>query len=282
MRNKILYVYTENLNFFYKLNNELKRLNIRFKILNIDGRLPYYPSLILTTSEDDLKFKNFNENVKLIKYFKDDNFYYYILKVLAAYRIYYRDYYSKLTFSIDPGTKHIGLVIFLDDYFLNSHTIYDKKSFIVIIKDYVTCFQKKNSNLIELTFKFGRGILPMTLELVKEIYDAFESRNKLKVFLIDESRSSKIKIQDIKKRKMSKHEVSALILAFRKGIEINDFNIIKQNKLQKSNNQENIETQNEEINESLIDLREIIEKVLDNEISLSKSIKMLKTDKFWF
>ncbi|MFX1411038.1 MAG: hypothetical protein ACFFA6_11850 [Promethearchaeota archaeon] len=234
------------------------------------------------TSEDALKFKNLNEKVNFIKYFKDDNFDHYLLKVLAAYRIDYRKYYSKLTFSIDPGTKHIGLVVFLDDYFLNSHTIYDKRSFIIIIKDYITCFQKKPSNLIELTFKFGRGVLPMTIELLNEICGAFENRKKMRIFLIDESKSSKIKIQDNIKRRMSKHEVSALILAFRNGIEINDFNIIKKNRFQKSNNTENKETRIEEINESLIDLKEIIEKVLNNEISLSKSIRMLKLDKFCY
>jgi len=42
---------------------------------------------------------------------------------------------------------------------------------------------------------------------------------------------------------------------------------------------DNKERHIEEVNDSVIDLRNIIEKVLNNEISLSKSIEMLKEDK---
>jgi len=282
LRNKILYVYTENLNFFYRINNELNRLNIKFKILNIGAKLPFHSSLILTTSEDLQQYRNSNKNLNFLIYSKDDNFNHYILKVIAAYRIEYKNFYSELTFSIDPGTKHIGMVVFLDDYYLNSQTIYDEKAFIIVIRDYVDCFQKNNPKLLEVNLKFGRGILQITINLIKEIYQVFNNRSHLKLYLIDESKSSKIKIQDIKKRIMTKHEISALILAFRNGIEMNyanNFENIRQNKFQKLNTMDNKERHIEEVNDSVIDLRNIIEKVLNNEISLSKSIEMLKDDK---
>jgi len=282
LRNKILYVYTENLNFFYRINNELNRLNIKFKILNIGAKLPFHSSLILTTSEDLQQYRNSNKNLNFLIYSKDDNFNHYILKVIAAYRIEYKNFYSELTFSIDPGTKHIGMVVFLDDYYLNSQTIYDEKAFIMVIRDYVDCFQKNNPKLLKVNLKFGRGILQITINLIKEIYQVFNNRSHLKLYLIDESKSSKIKIQDIKKRIMTKHEVSALILAFRNGIEMNyanNFENIRQNKFQKLNTMDNKERHIEEVNDSVIDLRNIIEKVLNNEISLSKSIEMLKDDK---
>ncbi|MFX1320313.1 MAG: hypothetical protein ACFFAQ_01595 [Promethearchaeota archaeon] len=279
MRNKILYVYTENLNFFYRINNELNRLNIKFKILNREAKLAFQSSLILTTSEDLQQFKNSNKNQKFLIYSKEDNFNHYILKVIAAYRIEYKNFYSELTFSIDPGTKYIGMVVFLDDYYLTSQTIYDKKVFIMVIRDYVDCFQKNNPKLLRLNFKFGRGILQITINLIKEIYRVFKNRIHLNLYLIDESKSSKIKIQDIKKRIMTKHEVSALILAFRNGIEINyanNFENIGKNNFQKLNTMDNKERSVEEVNDLVINLKNIIGKVLNNEISLSKSIEMLK------
>ena len=279
LRNKILYVYTENLNFFYRINKELNRLNIKSKILNIGAKLPEHSSIILTTSEDLQQFKNSNKNKNFLMYSKDDNFNHYILKVIAAYRIEYKNNYSELTFSIDPGTKYIGMVVFLDDYYLTSQTIYDKKAFIMVIRDYVDCFQKNNPKLLRLNFKFGRGILQITINLIKEIYRVFKNRSHLNLYLIDESKSSKIKIKDIKKRIMTKHEVSALILAFRNGIEINyanNFENIRKNNFQKLNTMDNKERSVEEVNDLVINLKNIIGKVLNNEISLSKSIEMLK------
>ena len=51
-----------------------------------------------------------------------ENFSCYILKILAAYRVNYKDCYSELTFSIDPGTSQIGIIVFLDDFYLHAHT----------------------------------------------------------------------------------------------------------------------------------------------------------------
>lgn len=279
MRNKILYVYTENLNFFYRLNKELIHLNVKFKILNVRTKLPIHNSIVLTTSEEVHKFKKIFENVYFLPYSDGENFNHYILKMLAAYRIAYKDYYSELTFSIDPGTKHIGLVVFLDDYFLASHTIYDKNDFIKVIKEFITCFQKNNPNLINLQFKFGRGFARITIDLVKETYNSFKNRNRMKVFLIDESKSSKIKIQDKSKKIRTKHEISALILALRKGLEINQTNYyktIKQIKLENSNDIKGKEIINEEIKDSSSKLKEVIESILNNEVSLSESSELIK------
>ena len=278
MRNKILYISTENLNFFYRLNKELNRLNIRFEILNLRIKNPIVPSLILTTSKEAPKFKNSSEKLRILPYSEEYNFHYYILKVLAAYRVGYEEYYSKLMFSIDPGTKQIGVVIFLDDFFLISHTFYDKKDFIEFIKDIINYFQDDNPNLMILKFKFGRGVLPLTFELLKNIFDLFNSRKKMKFYLIDESKSSKTKIKDKKKRVKTKHELSALILSLRKGIEVNQSNylrIFKQSKLHDSNyigdNNKNLG----EFNNPIINLQELIDKILNNEMSLSESSEIL-------
>ena len=278
MRNKILYISTENLNFFYRLNKELNRLNIKFEILNLRIKNPIIHSLILTTSKEAPKFKNSSEKLRVLPYSEENHFHYYILKVLAAYRVGYKEYYSELIFSIDPGTKQIGVVIFLDDFFLISHTFYDKKDFIEFIKDIINYFQDDNPNLMILKFKFGRGVLPLTFELLKNIFVLFNSKKKMKFYLIDESKSSKTKIKDKKKRVKTKHELSALILSLRKGIEVNQSNylrIFKQNKLQGSNyigdNNKNLG----EFNNPIINLQELINKILNNEMSLSEASEIL-------
>ncbi|MFX1259780.1 MAG: hypothetical protein ACFFAN_18160 [Promethearchaeota archaeon] len=278
MRNKILYIYTEDLSFFYKLNKELNRRKITFKILNIGNKIPTFPSLILTTSKEVEKVENLNEKILIFPY-KGENFEKYILKVVAAYQISYKDNYSNLTFSIDPGTKHIGLIIFLDGYYLESHTFYEKTELINKIKDYVDFLQEDNINLINLNFKFGRGVLLITMNLINRIYKIFKNRKEIKVYLIDEAKSSKVKIHN-KERKFPKDEASALILALRDGIEVNQnnyykvFNQIKSKKLKKEEAYkiENIENSNEII----IKLGEIAEKVLNRELSLSESTEMIK------
>jgi len=278
LRNKILYISTENLNFFYRLNKELNRLNIRFEILNLRVTNPIVPSIILTTSEEAPKFKNSSEKLRILPYHKEQNFYHYILKILAAYRVGYQDHYSELLFSIDPGTKQIGMVIFLDDFFFISHTFYDRRDLIEFIEDIIVYFQKDNPNLMILKFKFGRGILPQTFELTKNIIELFHIRKKMKIYLIDESKSSKMKIKDKKKRIKTKHELSALILSLRNGIEINQSNfkrIYKHGKWLNSNF--NVDTNKNlgESNEARFNLQELIDKILNNEISLSQSSEFL-------
>ena len=80
-------------------------------------------------------------------------------------------------FSIDPGTKHLGLVIFLDDYYLNSHTIYDRDRFIEKIRIYINALQGNNLNPLKLIFKFGKGIMPITLNLIEQIFIKFTTDN---------------------------------------------------------------------------------------------------------
>ncbi len=278
MRNKILYIRTENLNFFYRINKELTRLNIKFEVLNVKDKLPNIPSVILTTSEEILKFKNPYEKLKILSYSYENNFQHYVLKVLAAYKIEYKEFYSDLMFSIDPGTKQIGIAIFLDDLFLLSHTIYDKDEFIEFILDKVECFQNDNLNFMKLEFKFGSGVLPLTIELLKKVYDSFGVNKNMILSLIDESKSSKTKIKDKKKRVRTKHEISALILALRRGIEINQSNyskILKQIKLKELVYNMKYKKNFVELDESIINLTELIDKILSNEISLSRSSEIL-------
>ena len=277
MRNKILYIYTENLNFFYHVNKELNRFTIKFKILSGVSKIPDIPSLLLTTSADIHNFRHNYKKLKILVYDEESNFHHYILKILAAHKIAYKENYSDLMFSIDPGSKKIGLVIFLDDYYLASHTIYDKSGIIDFIKDYINCFQINNPNLLKLRFKFGSGVLQLTSKLIQEITELFPNRYGLKVYLINESKSSKIKIQDIKKKFKTKHELSALILALRNGVEVNksdDLKTFKQIKFQNSNKDKK---QNDpgDSNDSIVNLQDIIEKIINNEISLSESSNIL-------
>jgi len=278
LRNKILFVHTENLNFFYRLNKELNRLDIKFKILSKNSKIPDIPSLLLTTSGEIHNFKRDYKNLKILAYTESENFNYYILKVLAAFRIDYKEFYSDLVFSIDPGLKQVGLVVFLDDYYLFSHTVYKMTELIDFIKDCANCFQNDNPNLLNITFKFGGGVLTLTLKLIEQIIDVFQDRSNLKIYLIDESKSSKIRIQDIKKKLRTKHELSALILALRSGIEINDLNLFKTSKNGKLLDLNSLK-QNEKfiklVNESTVEVKDIIEKILNDKISLSQSSRLI-------
>ncbi len=278
MRNKTLYIYTENLNFFYRLNKELKHLGIKFTILNTRTKFPDISSLILTTLGEISDIKNSYKNLKFLPYSEKISFKNYILKVLAAYRIGYKESYSHLIFSIDPGSKYVGIIVFLDDFYLMSQTLYEKREFVEVIKNYVNCFQNENSNVLELTFKFGSGVLSITIELIKEIYSVFKNRKNMKVFLIDESKSSKLKLQ-LKNKRISKHEISALILALRHGVEVNEsnyFNILKQFKLQNSDIKFNSENNFKKIRDFPLDLKNIIKKILDNEIPLNLSYESIR------
>jgi hypothetical protein len=208
---------------------------------------------------------------------RNDNFNHYIYKILAACKIDYKEFYSKLVFSVDPGSKKIGLVIFIDDYYFVSHTFFDKRRIIDVIYDYIICFQNNNPNLLSLVFKFGSGVLPLSLNLIQEITELFPNRENLKVFLINESKSSKMRIQSIKKKFRTKHELSALILALREGIEVNQLNNLRkyeQIKFQDSYN--NIEPKvKADLKDPINNLNEIIDKILNNEISLSESSEIL-------
>ncbi|MHA1490806.1 MAG: hypothetical protein ACTSRI_14315 [Promethearchaeota archaeon] len=230
--------------------------------------------------EEINKIKNNDKkNAIILSYAKEDSFKQYYLKILAASRIGHIKDYSKLTFSIDPGAKQIGLVVFLDDYFLNSHTIHDPKNVIKKIKEYVNAFQNKNSNFTHLIFKFGGGIPQMTIDLVKEICNIYKNKNKKKFYLIDEAKSSKIKIYDNEKKiSMPKHEASALILALRDGMEINQDNyskIFKQFKFNKLKEEDFNKEISKKSNRMILTTHEIMQKVLSGKLSLSESSEML-------
>ncbi len=266
------------------LKNELDKHNIEFQILNLDAKIPSISSIILTTSEDIDKLKVRNHNNYLV-YSKKDDFEKYLITVIAAYRLSYKKNYSTLTFSIDPGKK-LGLMIFLDDYYLDSYCCFEKIELLNIINKYVETFQEDNPKLMYLNFKLGRGVLTITFDLVKQLYSIFQSRKNLKVFLIDEFRSSKIRFSREKTgRKFSKDEISALILAFRNGIVVNQDNygnIFEKIKRKKLNigNVNTLKTENHE--ESLLRLKDVVEKVLYGELTLSRAMKMLNnnTSKF--
>ncbi|MFW9987880.1 MAG: hypothetical protein ACFFC3_04430 [Candidatus Odinarchaeota archaeon] len=247
-------------------------MNIKFEILNLNIKNPKIPSLILTTSKEALKFVNISEKLEILPYSEETNFHYYILKVLAAYRVGYKENYSELLFSVDPGSKQIGIVIFLDDFFLISRTLYNKKDFLELITNIEYYFQNNNPNLMILKFKFGIGVLSLTFELIESILDLFYLRQNMRIYLIDESKSSKTKIKDYGRRIKTKHEISALILALRRGVEITKSNyliLFKRSKLPNYNRSNNKEIGN--FVNYLDKLQELIDKILDGEISLSES-----------
>ena len=278
MRNNI-YILTENLNFFYRLNKELLRLKVKFEILTVRSKIPTFRSIILTTSEEIHKFEKKYKNLQILPYHKDDNFDQYILRILGAYKIDYEGIYSVLLFSIDPGTSQIGIAVFLDDYFLQSHTIYNKERFIEVINGYILSFQQNDSNPIRLIFKFGRGIISITTDLLNLVYETFRTRKTMEVYLVDETRTSKIKIQDKRKQLRTKHEVSSLIIAMREGIAVDSSNYlqtIRQKGSLNSNSHEREESDLDEIQEKKLKLIKIIKRILNNDITLSKSCELIK------
>ncbi|MFW9938474.1 MAG: hypothetical protein ACFFD5_12555 [Candidatus Thorarchaeota archaeon] len=281
MKKKFLYILTENLNFFYKLNKILTEKKISFKVLTLGSKIPSIASLILTTSEDVPKFETKNNNVKFLIYSPEIFFEDYILRVIAAYRIEYKEHYSKLTFSIDPG-KRIGLMVFLDNYYLDSYCCYKMEELIEKIIKIIKIFQKNNPYLIDVDFKFGRGVLSITYELVKRIYKIFKNRQNMRVYLIDESRTSKIKnLNKFKGKKLSKDEISALILAMREGMEVTHENYIKifnQIKSKKLKLNPINKRDSESNNGASLKIEDIIEKVLSGEYSLIESSQLIKND----
>ena len=280
-RNKI-YVLTENLNFFYRLNKELNRFHIPFKILSLSKKIPSIPSIILTTLEEFKNREYYRKNGNFLTYSKDQSFEEYILKVISTYRIGYKDYYSKLTFSIDPGNRS-GLAVFLDDYYLMSHCCFETRDLIKKIKNYTQYFKRANPESMKIILKFGKGVLSLTRDLVDIISAIFHEEKDLKIYLIDEFKSSKIKMnRKDKERNISKDEVSALILALRDGIEVTNDNyhlIFNQIKSKSSKNGDFKKEKYEALNNKSISLDEIADiaaQVLRGNLSLSDSSQMIK------
>ena len=274
---------TENLNFFYRLNKELEHLQIKFEVLNIRTKIPDIPnSIILTTMEEMSNFENIDRvKGKILSYTNKEDFEQYMVKILAAKKIG-NIKYSELMFSIDPGTKHLGIVIYLNDFYLNSHTIYIRNRFIEKVRTYISALQKNNSNPLKLTFKFGRGIMPITLNLIEQLFINIKEFT-FRIILIDESKTSKYKIRDENRKKIPNDEAAALIISLRDGYEItcDNYKKILKNNSPMKNEEYPSKTAgyDSEFDSKLI---EIAEAILSGNLSLSKSIELLKAEKDFF
>jgi len=277
LRNQPLYILTEDLNFFYLVKSELDKYKIYFQILNLDSKIPNIPSIILTTSKDYKKLRNKNR-ANFLVYSKNNDFGKYFLHVIAAVRVGYKKYYSTLTFSIDPGKK-LGLMVFLDDYYLDSYCCFEKSDFFAIIYKYIAIFEEDNPILIKLIFKLGRGVLDITYDLVKQIYTMFQNRKDLRVCLIDEFKSSQFRLSgDAIGKKFTKDEISALILAFRLGIDVrfDNYKVIFEKFRKKKLFIRKTETEKpKNHNKPLLSLEEVVEKVLNGKLTLSNAIEIL-------
>ncbi len=280
MRNQPLYILTEDLNFFYIIKSELDKYKIHFQILDLDSKIPDIPSIILTTSNDYQKLGNKNR-VNYLVYSKNIDFGKYFLHVIAAVRIGYKKYYSTLTFSIDPGKK-LGLMVFLDDYYLDSYCCFENTDFFAIIQKYTSVFEEDNPTLMKLNFKLGRGVLDITYDLVKQIYSMFQNRKDLGVWLIDEFKSSQFRLSgNTIGKKFTKDEISALILAFRLGIDVkfdNYEDIFKQLRMKKLFIRKTETEKPENHDGPLLSLEEVVEKVLIGKLTLSNAIEIINAN----
>ncbi len=276
MRNQPLYILTEDLNFFYLLKRELDNYKIPFQILDFDSKIPKIPSIILTTSNDYKKLTNKNHSNCLV-YSKNIDFGKYFLHAIAAMRVGYKEHYTTFTFSIDPGKK-LGLMIFLDDYYLDSYCCFETNSFFSIIQKYVDVFEEDNPTLMKINFKLGRGVLDITYGLVKQIYILFQNRKYLRVCLVDEFKSSQFKLSGNSiGKKFTKDEISALILAFRIGIDVryDNYEYIFEQLRMKKLFIGKPETENHETHRgNSFSLEELVEKVLSGTLSLSNAIEI--------
>ncbi|MFX1418497.1 MAG: hypothetical protein ACFE9N_06215, partial [Promethearchaeota archaeon] len=149
------------------------------------------------------------------------------------------------------------------------------------IQMYINTFKEGITNPLNLIFKFGGGIMPISLKLIEKIFKYF-NKERLRVFLIDEAKTSKYRIRDEAKKKIPKDEAAALFISLRDGIEITHENLnilLKQkrvNTLKSKEFQENSTEINEETSHKLI---EIVEDILKGNLSLSKSIELIKSSK---
>ena len=279
MRSLPLYILTEDLSFFYRINKELNKLKIPFKILNLNKINSSYQSIILTTRKEALLLEEKGSRSKILAYSDTDNFENYIIKIIAAVKIGYKDHYSEILFSVDPG-KRTGLMIFLDEYYLYSYCCFKMDEVFSKIMKYIQCFQSENKNDIKITFKLGNGVLELTLNLIKQIFSIYNGRKSMRIFLIDEFKSSKIKVnQKNKPHHVSKDELSALILALRDGIEIkqNEYdNLMKQYYKNRKIEVDIGGVKNEEGVYDKLALAEIVIKVIDGELTLKEASEELR------
>ena len=160
--------------------------------------------------------------------------------------------------------------MFLDDYFLKSHTFNNKNVLLNQIRKYTSFLQKTNKNLIAIRLKFGSGVLSTSIELIRSIYEIFKDRERLSIFIVDEKRSSKINIYDNRKR-FPKHEASALILALRNGIKVEKSGFLKV--LQQSKSVIPVKKVKFLESDSYPD-KITMQEVLSGELTLSESLKL--------
>lgn len=282
MKNKRIFISSTNSRFFYRLTRAFKAFpDLDFKVLNFSD-IKHIPqnSILLTTAKEAKKLNLKQSDLeRVVKYNENDDFDKYIFNALKVYRCGSKNY-SKLLFSIDPG-KTIGLIVFLDGYFFYSKTFYSNQKLISNINQCVTYLDENNDEAIQIILKFGRGVLSLTLKLIKKIYELFQSQQKkdIRIFLINESKSSKLKLHQTFKN-LSKHEASALILALRKGIEVNQETYEYFFKLKKSNRE--IQTKMEEelaeisfLNEHRDILIDLTMDLIKGKISIYKAYKII-------
>jgi hypothetical protein len=121
--------------------------------------------------------------------------------------------------------------------------------------------------------------MSITVKLIEQIFKNFK-RKGLNVLLIDESKTSKYRIRDENKKRIPNDEAAALIISLRDGCEIHHKNyktIINKKKPNVRKSEEvhdKASENNDEIDHRLI---EIAENVLKGDISLSKSMELIKT-----
>ena len=187
-QNKLnFFIFSANTKFFYNLNKELIRLGFKAKILNFGTKIPNIPCVILTTKEELANIKNPDEKVvKILAYDNKENFERYMTSVISTYRIGYKRDYTELLFSIDPGTKHIGLVLFLDNYYFISHTFYNIDNLLIKARKYYTYLQENQHSKLSLIFKVGMGVLEITLEVVSNIFRHFKGIQSSSDINVDE------------------------------------------------------------------------------------------------
>jgi hypothetical protein len=278
LRKLPLYIFTEDLNFFYKLNKALKEKKIPFKISNILDKIPNFPSIILTTIKELDRLVRINNKATILAYSFNEMFDEYLLKVIASYRVGFKVNYTSIIFSIDPGNR-IGLMIFLDDFYFDSFCFYEEENIIKNIYRIINFFQTNNQHLMNLEFKFGSGVLSVTQKLIGLIYNSIKNLEKTRIFLIDEFKSSKIKtLNKYRGKKISKDEISALILALREGIELsinNYISITNQTKGKKPKSNTFRQNKSYILSEPSFTMQQIIEKVLNGELSLSKASQLI-------
>lgn len=274
MRKKPIYILTDDLNFFYRVNKVLNNKKLNFKILNFWDKIPDMPLILLTTSKELKRIDLPNQNINLLDFKTKDDINQYILKVLAVYRLGYQDY-DNLLFSIDPGLTHIGIVIFLDDYFLDSITLADNFRVIQYVKNTIDSLQESNTSILKFSIKLGKGLPEITQDLLNRTFLVFSNISNMKIYLIDESYTSKIKISNLGK-KFPKHEAAALILSLRDGFEVNyqNYNDIFKTK---SFKKENFKRYNEgNSKDELHRFSKIAEEVIKGEKSFSESKNLIQ------